>query len=286
MIGFIGLGAMGRSMAANLQRKIGAVTVWNRTASKADGLLGLGASIAATPAELARVCDIICVCVSDTPDVEQVIFGPDGVAEGLKPGALIVDFSTISAEASERFAERVAAKGARWLDAPVTGGDIGARDGTLTIMVGGAEEDFDRAQNVFDAVGKKAVFMGPTGSGQRTKLANQIAAAGAIVALAESFNYAREQGMDVQRVFDVISSGAAGSWSMSNYGPRILRGDMNPGFAAALMAKDMRLVLQSLEGTESDYSVVRKMAEVYEQMVANGDGRLGNHAAAKYLGWK
>lgn len=286
MIGFIGLGAMGRSMAANLQRKIGAVTVWNRTASKADGLLGLGASIAATPAELARVCDIICVCVSDTPDVEQVIFGPDGVAEGLKPGALIVDFSTISAEASERFAERVAAKGARWLDAPVTGGDIGARDGTLTIMVGGAEEDFDRAQNVFDAVGKKAVFMGPTGSGQRTKLANQIAAAGAIAALAESFNYAREQGMDVQRVFDVISSGAAGSWSMSNYGPRILRGDMNPGFAAALMAKDMRLVLQSLEGTESDYSVVRKMAEVYEQMVANGDGRLGNHAAAKYLGWK
>lgn len=284
-VAWLGLGVMGTSMAGHLLRVFGGLTVWNRSAARAEGLAQAGARVAATPAEAARGADIVCLCVSDTRAVQDVVFGPQGVAEDLAPGALVLDFSTISDGATEDFARRVAALGARWVDAPVSGGDVGARNGTLTIMAGGAAEDFARALPIFQAFGRKIEHMGPVGAGQRTKLANQIAVVGTLVSLAESLNYAREKGMDVARVLDVIGSGAAGSWSLSNYGPRLLAGNLAPGFSAKLMTKDLRLVRESLEGLGADYSTTRRITELFEAMVADGDGGLGNHAIATRLGW-
>jgi 3-hydroxyisobutyrate dehydrogenase len=285
-IGFIGLGVMGLPMAGHLLGRFPDLVVWNRTASKANDLVARGARLAATPRELTVLCDVICVCVSDTPDVERVVFGDEGVFQSLTPGKLVIDFSTISATATERFAAKVAEKSASWLDSPMSGGDVGARNAALTLMVGGTEADFSRALPVLEVVGKSITHMGPVGSGQKTKLANQIAVVGTLVSMSEALNFARESGMDPQKVLQVISSGAAGSWSLSNYGPRVLRGDWKPGFAAALMSKDMRLVLEALEGLEADYTLAQRMADVFEEMVAKGEGNLGNHAVVRRLGWK
>lgn len=284
-IGFLGLGVMGRGMSSNLLKRFGRLTIWNRTASRAEGLVAAGALLADSPAAVARTCNAVCVCVSDTPDVEQVVFGPGGAAEGLQAGSLLIDFSSISDKATERFAAKVEALGAAWVDAPVSGGDVGARNGTLTVMAGGAPEAFDRAMPVFEAVGKKIVHIGPVGSGQRTKMANQIAVCGTLLSMAETLNFAREKGMDVAKVLDVVSSGAAGSWSLANYGPRELKGDFEPGFAVALMAKDLRLVLENLEGLDADYTAVRKLAAVFEGMKQQGEGDRGTHSAIRQLGW-
>ena len=284
-IGYLGLGVMGRGMSANLLKRFGRLTVWNRTPSRADDLVAVGACPADSPVAVARTCNVVCVCVSDTPDVDQVMFGPDGAAEGLQEGSLVIDFSTISDKATERFAEKVRSRGATWLDAPVSGGDVGARNGTLTVMIGGPADAVDRAMPVFEAVGKKIVHMGDTGSGQRTKMANQIAVCGTILSMAETLNFAREKGMDVSKVLEVVSSGAAGSWSLANYGPRVLKGDFDPGFAVALMAKDLRLVLENLDGLDAEYTAVRKLAAVFEQMKGDGKGDRGIHSAVKELGW-
>lgn len=285
-IAYLGLGVIGSGMCSHLVKKFD-LAVWNRTASKMKPFEELGARAASSPADAANGADVVCVCVADTPDVEAVVFGESGAAAGIGEGTLLIDFSTISAQATEEFAARLEKeRGARWIDAPVSGGDVGARNGTLTIMAGGAQEDYDRVASILETVGKKIERMGPVGSGQRTKMANQIAVCGTIASMAEALNFAREKGMDLQKVFDVISSGAAGSWSLSNYGPRLLKGDYDPGFAASLMAKDLRIVLEALEGLESDYSTVKRLADVYEAMVAEGQGGLGNHAAALRLGWK
>lgn len=283
---YLGLGVIGSGMCSNLLRKGVELTVWNRTESRAAPFLAEGARWAATPREAAALSPIVCLCVSDTPDVEAVALGEGGAIEGMTDGSILVDFSTISAEATEDFARRAGERGVAWLDAPVSGGDVGARNGTLTIMAGGDGEAFARALPVMEMVGRSITHMGPAGNGQRTKMVNQIAVAATIASMAEALNFAREQGMDVGKVLEVISSGAAGSWSLSNYGPRLLRGDHAPGFSAALMAKDLRIVLKALEGLEGDYTVVRHMAAVYERMVAGGMEDLGNHAAALPLGWK
>lgn len=285
-IGFIGLGTMGGPMAGHLLKRFGSLVVWNRTPARAEALVSQGARSVDSPRTLAESCDVICLCVADTPDVESVVFGGDGLYDGLRSGTLIIDFSTISAKATEQFAARVRAQGAGWVDAPMSGGDVGARNATLTIMAGGSEQDYARALPILEAIGKNLFHMGPVGNGQRTKLANQIGVVGTIVSMGEAFNFARESGMDVEKVWQVISSGAAGSWSLSNYGPRALRGDWKPGFAASLMAKDMRLVLEALEGLGSDYTLVRRMTEFYEAMAREGEGNLGNHAVIRRLGWR
>lgn len=286
-IGYIGLGVMGRGMVANILKQYPVVTVWNRTPERTEPLVALGAVPAVTPAELAAQSDIVCICVSDTPDVEQVIFGPRGVVETIPPETLLIDFSTICPDRTVQLAGRLrATTGAPWVDAPVSGGDVGARNGTLTVMAGGLPEDFARALPLLESVGKKIVHMGPVGAGQRTKLCNQIAVMGTIVSMAEAMNFARESGMDVARVIEVVGSGAAGSWSLNNYGPRILRGDFAPGFALSLMAKDLRIVLRNLEDKKADYSTVKRMAELCEQMLADGNGHEGLHALVKALGWQ
>ncbi|MCC6546620.1 NAD(P)-dependent oxidoreductase [Candidatus Sumerlaeota bacterium] len=227
-IGFLGLGVMGASMAGHLQKKFPNIVVWNRTRERCAALGKAGAETAASPAEVAAMCDVLCVCVSDTPDVEAVVFGKGGVAESIRPGSLLIDFSTISAAGTENFAERLRAKNCAWVDSPMSGGDVGARNAALTLMVGASDADYQRALPVLQAVGNRISHMGAVGTGQKTKLANQIAAIGTLISLGESLNFARESGMDVERVWSVISSGAAGSWSLSNYGPRVLRGDWKP----------------------------------------------------------
>ncbi|MEO8376260.1 MAG: NAD(P)-dependent oxidoreductase [Candidatus Sumerlaeota bacterium] len=285
-IGFLGLGVMGASMAGHLQKTFPNIIVWNRTTSRCDAVAQMGAEVSNTPAEVAANCDIICVCVSDTPDVERVVFGDDGVHASIKPESLLIDFSTISAASTETFAKKFAAMKCAWVDAPMSGGDVGARNAALTLMVGGSEVDFQRALPVLQTVGRNITHMGPVGSGQKTKLANQIAVIGTLISMGEALNFARESKMDVEKVLAVISSGAAGSWSLSNYGPRVLRGDWKPGFAAALMSKDMRLVVEALAGLDGDYSLVRRAAKLYAQMVGKGDGHLGNHAVIRQLGWR
>jgi 3-hydroxyisobutyrate dehydrogenase len=277
---------MGRGMAANLLRHGARLSVWNRTAARCAPLVESGATLAASPAELARRCDVLCVCVSDTPDVEAVVFGPGGMAEAFRPGQLLIDFSSISADATEEFARRAAAAGVEWIDAPVTGGDVGAREGTLTIMGGGTPAAWQRAVPVLECVGRRLFLMGPSGSGQRTKMANQIAVAGTLASMAEAMAYAQARGMDVARVIEVLGGGAAGSWSMANYGPRLLRGDMRPGFAIRLMAKDMRLVLESAAADGSDrYTVARHLAALFEQMLQEGEGERGIHSVATRMGY-
>jgi len=284
-VGFIGLGVMGRSMAGHINAKLGGVVVWNRTAGRADSLAAEGAIRAASPGEVAGKCNVICICVADTPDVEAVVFGPNGIMTGIRPGTLIVDFSTISPAATLVFAARAAERGAAWVDAPLTGGDVGARNATLTIMAGGDPNDIARAKAVFEAVGKKHIHLGPVGSGQRAKLCNQAAVCGTIASMGEAMILARESGLDVAQVLDVIGSGAAGSWTLANYGPRILIGDFDPGFSVRLMAKDLRLVKEAIAEIKGDFSTVERMSAIFEQMVADGEGDLGIHAAVRRLGW-
>lgn len=277
---------MGAPMAGHLRERFGGLAVWNRTARKADGVVEAGATLADSPAAAADEADLVCLCVADTPDVEAVVFGEQGVHQSIKKGAVIIDFSTISAIATEEFARRIEQRGAAWLDAPISGGDVGARKGTLTIMVGGPRETFDACLPVFETVGKTIRHMGPVGSGQRTKMANQIAVCGTLAAMAEAMNFARESGMDVAAVLEVISSGAAGSWTLENYGPRVLAGDFDPGFAVRLMAKDLRLVTEALEGKEADYETVRRFAALFAAMTERGDGGRGIHAVVRELGWE
>ncbi len=283
---FLGLGVMGQSMASHLLEKMGALVVYNRTRSKTDSLVEKGALRAETPADAARQADIICLCVADTPDVEEVVFGENGIYTALQPGSLVIDFSTISAAATEEFAEKAAEKKTGWVDAPISGGDVGARNATLSIMAGGSPDDFQRARPIFEAVGKSIHHMGPTGHGQRTKMANQIACCGTIASMAEALNFAREKGMDTGRVLEAISGGAGGSWSLSNYGPRVLNGDFDPGFSVRLMAKDLRLVAEAMENLTGDYTATQHMRQVFDRLNDEGEGDRGVQASIRKKGWE
>ncbi|MDP2858908.1 MAG: NAD(P)-dependent oxidoreductase [Bacillota bacterium] len=282
-VGFIGLGIMGKAMATNLIKAGFPVTVYNRTKSKMDALVAMGAKPAGSPKEVAGQSDVIITMVSDTPDVEQVILGENGVIHGVKSGSIVIDMSTISATATRKIAEELAAKGVEMLDAPVSGGDKGAVAGTLSIMVGGSEKALERVTPVFNAMGKKITHMGPVGNGQVTKMCNQIACALTILSFAEAFVLAAAAGLDVDKVLEAISGGAAGSWSMSNYGPRVLKGDFAPGFMVKLHQKDMRLVMNFAR----EMGVALPGAAIAQQLLSvaekEEDGRLGNQSMIKPL---
>jgi 3-hydroxyisobutyrate dehydrogenase len=245
-IGFIGLGIMGAPMAGHLLDAGHDLTVFNRTASKCEPLQRRGARVADSPSEVAQASEVIFLCVSDTPDVEAVLFGEGGVSHGVGEGAIVVDCSTISADATERFAARLQAQGVALLDAPLTGGDVGARNATLTIMVGGDEAAFERVRPLLETVGRLILPMGPSGSGQRTKMVNQIICALNVLGMAEGLAFAERCGMDLEKVLQVVSSGAAGSWALANYAPRVLQGDYAPGFPMRLQAKDLRLCAEAI----------------------------------------
>ncbi len=244
-IGFIGLGIMGIPMARNLMKAGFQLTVYNRTRAKCDLLVAEGAKVAGSPAEATAGADAVITIVTDTPDVEQVILGSEGVIQSVKPGTVVIDMSTISPKATRKMSEALAAKGAGMLDAPVSGGDVGAQKGTLTIMVGGEAPDFERALPVFQAMGKTITHVGPSGAGQCTKLCNQVLVAIHLVAVSESLLLAKTSGLDLHKTLAVLTGGAANSWSLQNLGPRIVEGDHNPGFMVRLLLKDLRLVMEA-----------------------------------------
>ncbi len=282
-VGFCGLGIMGLPMARNALRAGFAVTIWNRTRGRTDELAAEGATVAATPAEVARASDLVVTMVTSSPDVEAVTFGPDGIADGAGEGLLVVDMSTISPSASRDFAERAAAGGFATLDAPVSGGQIGAVEARLAIMIGGEPPDVARAMPLFEALGKTIVHVGGHGAGQACKLANQIAVALNNLGVAEALVFAAAQGIDLEKARQVIAGGAGSSWAMQNYAPKILAGDFAPGFMVDLQQKDLRLILDaafadgvSLPGTGLAHAL-------YTALQHDGGGREGNLALIKVI---
>ena len=282
-VGFIGLGIMGRGMARNLLKAGFPVRVWNRTAARMDELAADGAQPSASPAELASQCDIIITCVSDTPDVEAVLLGENGVIAGVQSGALVIDMSTISPQATQGFAEKLAAKGVKMLDAPVSGGSEGAAKGTLSIMIGGDAADVERAMPVFQAMGKTITHVGGTGAGQTVKLVNQILVVGSMQSMAEALLFAQAGGVDLEKTLAAVSGGAGGSWTLSNRGPQLIKRDWRPGFMIDLQAKDLRLVLDAADDLGAPLPSTALIFQLYRTLQAQGLGAEGNHALVKAL---
>jgi 3-hydroxyisobutyrate dehydrogenase len=282
-VGFIGLGIMGRGMARNILKAGFPLRVWNRTASRMDELAAEGAGPASSPGDLAFHSDIIITCVSDTPDVEQVLLGEGGVIHGARPGSLVIDMSTISPRATQRIAAHLAERHIHMLDAPVSGGSEGAARGTLSIMVGGDVTQFERALPVFQAMGTTITHLGPVGAGQTTKLVNQILVVGHALAMSEALLFAQAGGVDLRKALEAVSGGAAGSWMLSNRGPQILARDWRPGFTIDLQQKDLRLVLQEADRLGVPLPGTALIHQLYRTLQARGLGHEGNHALIKAL---
>jgi 3-hydroxyisobutyrate dehydrogenase len=242
-VGFVGLGTMGGAMAANAARAGFEVTAWNRTPGRASELADLGVSMGASPSAVAAASELVVTMVSDTPDVEAVLFGPDGVSAGAGEGSLIVDMSTISPSATREFAERLATQGVAMIDAPVSGGSEGAKKGTLSIFVGGEAADLERARPVLQSLGTTITHVGPIGAGQAVKAVNQVILAGTYLGVAEGVVLALKSGLDVEQVVGALSGGAAQSWVLANRSGRMLENDYPLGFKVALHRKDLGIAL-------------------------------------------
>ncbi|OIO93351.1 MAG: 2-hydroxy-3-oxopropionate reductase [Anaerolineae bacterium CG2_30_64_16] len=281
--GFIGLGIMGQGMSRNLLHAGYDLTVWNRTASKATELIRGGARPAATPAALAAGCDVIIICVSDTPDVEAVLFGENGVSQGIREGALVIDCSTISPIKTREFANRLADQGVAMLDAPVSGGSEGAAKGTLSIMVGGDAAQVGRAMPFLQAMGKTITHVGGNGAGQLVKLVNQILVVDGMLALGEAFLFAQAGGLDLEKTLQAVAGGAAGSWTLSNRGPQIIQRDWRPGFMIDLQQKDVRLILEAADELGVPLFGCSTAFHLYRTLQNRGCGAEGNHALIKAL---
>jgi 3-hydroxyisobutyrate dehydrogenase len=284
-IGFIGLGIMGRGMVRNLLKAGFAVKVWNRTAARMDELAADGATPARGPADLASQCDVIITCVSDTPDVQAVLLGdePRGVIHGAQAGALVIDMSTLSPDATRQMAARLAEQGVKMLDAPISGGSEGAAKGTLAIMIGGAADQAERAMPLFQAMGKTITHVGAQGAGQMVKLVNQILVVGHALAMSEALLFAQAGGLDLQKTLDAVSAGAAGSWMLSNRGPQIIRRDWRPGFTIDLQEKDVHLVLGEADRLGVPLVATSLVSHMYRTLQNAGLGSEGNHALIKAL---
>ncbi len=282
-IGFIGLGIMGRGMAHNLLRAGFNLTVWNRTASRMDEFVAAGAHAVDSPADIARHCDIILICVSDTPDVEAVILGEGGVLEGAGAGQLVIDHSTISPQATKAMAARLNGIGVHLLDAPVSGGSEGAAKGTLSIMVGGEADQVARAMPVLEAMGETVTHVGPQGAGQMVKLVNQILVVVNELAVCEGLLFAQAGGLDLAKTLDAVKGGAAGSWMLANRGPQMIARDWRPGFTIDLQQKDLRLVLEAAAQLGIPLMATSMVFQMYRALQAQGLGGEGNHALVKAL---
>jgi 3-hydroxyisobutyrate dehydrogenase len=282
-IGFAGLGTMGASMAANLARAGAQLIVWNRTPGHAAALLELGAEEAATPADLAAASDVVVVCVSDTPDVETVLFGPKGIAEGARPGSLIVDCSTISPDATRDFGRRLAERGVAMVDAPVSGGSEGARLGTLTIFVGGSDSDVARARPILEAMGKTITHIGPLGNGQAAKAVNQVIISGAYLGVAEGIVLGIRAGLDPHQLVAALSGGAAQSWVLANRSGRMIDDEYPLGFRMALHRKDLAIALDMAGRLGLDLPVAEIAAAIEDELIAAGFGDEDMSALARAI---
>ncbi len=282
-LGFVGLGIMGRGMARNLLEAGFPVRVWNRTRERMQPLVDAGAHPSGSPAELARDCDIVFTCVSDTPDVEEVVLGPDGIAEGAAAGSLLVEMSTISPRVTRRIAERLEERGVAMLDAPVSGGSEGAEKGTLSIMVGGEADSLERAMLALRAMGRQVTHVGPIGTGQTVKLVNQIVVVVNMLAAAEGLLFAQAAGAEPARALEAITGGAAGSWMLENRGPQVLARDWSPGFTVDLQQKDLRLALEAADELGVPLLGAGMVSQLYRTLQRAGLGAEGNHALVKAL---
>jgi 3-hydroxyisobutyrate dehydrogenase len=269
-IGFVGLGTMGTAMAGNLVRAGFPLVVWNRTPGRAGPLIELGATAAATPAAVAKTSDVVVTCVSDTPDVETVLFGRHGVAEGARKGLLVIDCSTISPSATRDFASRLAKLRVAMVDAPVSGGSEGAKDATLTIFVGGDRASFDRAGPILAAMGRTITHVGPIGAGQAVKAVNQVILAGTYIGVAEGIVLALKAGLDVEQVVGALSGGAAQSWVLANRSERMTKNDYPLGFKVALHRKDLEIALQLARELGAELPVTALVSGYEADLIANG----------------
>ncbi|AAK41774.1 NAD(P)-dependent oxidoreductase [Saccharolobus solfataricus] len=280
-VGFIGLGIMGFPMASNLLKAGYDLTVYNRTIEKAEKLGKMGAKVAHSPKEVAEVSEIVISMVTDAPDVEEVLFGENGVVKSNKRGLIFVDMSTNSPEFAKKVTKRLSEYGMEFLDAPVTGGDKGAREGTLTIMVGGKEDVFKRVEPIFKAMGKNIIHVGDVGSGQALKLCNQVVVALNMVSVVEGLLLARSLGIDDDKLFSVLSTGAANSFTVQYYLPKIMKGDLNPGFKAAHLKKDLKYAMEIANSKSLPLLGTSLALQLYNAMVSLGIGELGTQGLVK-----
>lgn len=271
-IAFVGLGTMGAAMAANLRRAGFEVTVWNRTPGRAAALLELGATEAATPAAAARDANVVISCVSDTPDVDATLFGPDGVADGLAAGGLVIDCSTISPAATAGFAARLRERGIGFVDAPMSGGSEGAKHGTLTFFVGGDPADAERAHPLLAAMGRTITHFGPAGSGQAVKAVNQVVIAGVYLGVAEGMVLAMKAGLDPEAVVGALGGGVAKSWILENRSGKMIANDYPLGFRTSLHLKDLVIALDLARSTGATLPVASLAAQLESGLVARGYG--------------
>jgi len=271
-IAFAGMGTMGAAMAGNLRKAGFEVTVWNRTPGRAGDVLALGATEAATPAQAAREATVALVCVSDTPDVEAVLFGSDGLASGLAAGSLVIDCSTIAPGATAAFAARLREQGIGFVDAPVSGGSEGARKATLTIFVGGDEADVERARPVLAAMGTTITHFGPAGAGQAVKAVNQVVIAGVYLAVAEGMVLSMKAGLDPTAVVSALGGGVAGSWILANRSAKMINNDYPLGFRTSLHLKDLGIALELGRETGTALPIAGLAAQFEAGLVARGYG--------------
>ncbi len=282
-VGFVGLGIMGKPMAGHLLKAGYPLTVFNRTRSKTDELGSQGARVASTPAEVGANADIVITMVSDSPDVQEVVAGKNGVIEGLAPGGLVIDMSTISPAVERELDRQLRERGCSLVDAPVSGGDVGAKNATLAIMAGGEKADVERATPVFQKLGKTITYCGAVGNGQLTKLCNQILVSINLLAVSEAVLFARANNLDPLTMIQAVQGGAAGSWQLANLGPRVVKRDFAPGFMIDLMQKDLRLVLQAADLTPTCLPAASLVHQLMSAAQAAGQGREGTQGLAKVL---
>ncbi|MBI4762206.1 MAG: NAD-binding protein [Chloroflexi bacterium] len=277
-VGYIGLGLMGKSIARNILKAGFPLVVHNRSRAAVDELVAEGVSAAFSPREVAAQVDVVFTNLPDSPDVEQVVLGENGIIEGAHEGLIYVDNSTIKPAVARRIAEKLAAKGVLALDAPVSGGDIGARDGTLTIMVGGEASALEKVMPVFKAMGKTVTHVGGAGAGQVAKAANQIMVAAQMVAMGELLVFAKKAGVDPRKVVDAIKGGAAQCWTLDVKPPRLFAGNRQPGFKAHMQLKDLKIILETAKEYDIPVSGTEANASLFQQMIDLGMGELDNSA--------
>lgn len=282
-VAFLGLGTMGAAMAANLARAGFPVTAWNRTPDRAPELADLGVAMATSPASAVADTPIVVICVSDTPDVEGILFGADGVVEGAQPGTLIVDCSTIAPSGSWDFAARLRERDLSMVDAPVSGGSEGARNATLTIFVGGDEHDVERARPVLNALGRTITHVGPIGAGQAVKAVNQVVLAGAYLGVAEGVVLAIKAGLDVEQVVGALGGGAAQSWVLTNRSGRMIDNDYPLGFKVALHRKDLGIALELAAQLGAVLPVSALAAQLETGLIGTGHGDEDMSALARAI---
>lgn len=281
-IGFIGVGVMGKSMVRNLMKNGYEVSIYSRTKEKTLDVIEEGAKWCDNIKSCVKDKDVVITIVGYPKDVEEVYFGEEGIIENSKEGAILIDMTTTSPKLSIRIYEESKKKNKHSLDAPVSGGDVGAKNATLSIMVGGDKEVFEKCEDIFNSMGTNIIYEGKAGSGQHTKMANQIALAGAISGVCEAISYAKGVGLDVKTMLDSISKGAAGSWQMTNMAPKMLEDDFKPGFYIKHFIKDMKLAKEESEDVSLNLGILNEVLNMYTKLSDENLGDLGTQALIKY----